>query len=162
MREQADRVGEAIAKIEELHGKEAIDQHCWQNHTAGTRAHDAVTILEWLEDHGETYTRTLFNKFLDRIVTKRWIEYHIMNPAHEHDMELETEDANKEKVMKKFTAYSLVHQEWPILPLHCYNCCKRGTIVQRYGYHIRPVDGTDKSSRPWDDNPVPWTGRRLF
>ena len=106
------RVSHAIGKIEEAHGKEAIDQQCWKDHAAGTRAHDAVTILEWLEDNKETYTRGGFNKFLDRLVTRKLLEYHFMNPDHGHAMELEVEDANKEKKMKHFPPHSLVHADW--------------------------------------------------
>ena len=110
--DNAVRVEEAIRKIEEAHGKEAIDQQCWKDHAAGTRAHDAVTILEWLEDNTDPYTRAGFNKFLDRLVTRKLLEYHFMNPDHANAMEVEVEDANKEKTMKQLPARSLVHADW--------------------------------------------------
>ena len=155
LKDEAHRVGEAIAKIEERHGKETIDQQCWKDHAAGTRAHDATTILEWLEDHVEAWT--IFNKFLDRLVTKKWIEYHLMNPAHAEEMEMVTEDANKEKVMKKYPAYSLVHKDWSMSPLNHSHPCEHATVVQRYRHPARPVHGTEMASRPQDGNPVPWT-----
>ena len=65
------RVADAISKIEDTHGKETIDQQCWKDHAAGTRACDAVTILEWLEDNKENYTRQSFNRLLDRLVTHK-------------------------------------------------------------------------------------------
>ena len=106
------RVADAIGNIEDAHGKKTIDQQCWKDHAAGTRACDAVTILDWLEDNKENYTRLSFNKFLDRLVTHKLLEYHFMNPDHAHAMELEVEDANKEKTMKQFPARSLVHADW--------------------------------------------------
>ena len=112
MSDCAYRIEHAISKIEELHGRDAIDQQCWKDHAAGTRAQDAATILEWLEDNAATYTRAGFNKFLDRLVTRKLLEYHFMNPDHAHAMELEVEDANKEKTMKQFPARSLVHADW--------------------------------------------------
>lgn len=77
-----------------------------------------VDILYWcgklqntVEDCGHRVSHAIGN-ILDRLVTRKLLEYHFMNPDHGHAMELEVEDANKEKTMKQFPPHSLVHADW--------------------------------------------------
>ena len=117
LRDKDTEVFTAINKIEKNWGTTVvIDQQCFKDHAAGTRAQDSGRILRWLEDNEAEYTRTKFNKYLDGLVLLKLCTFHFNSPEHATGMEF-TFEADGKTVKKKFEPYQLVHSDWRMLLL---------------------------------------------
>ena len=117
LRDKDTEVFTAINKIEKNWGTTVvIDQQCFKDHAAGTRAQDSGRILRWLEDNEAEYTRTKFNKYLDGLVLLKLCTFHFNSPEHATGMEFKFE-ADGKTVTKKFEPHQLVHSDWRMLLL---------------------------------------------
>ena len=160
VRDRASDVFTAIENVEKKNGAEVSDQQCRKDHASGTRAQDSGTILRLLQENTESYTRTNFNHYLDRLVLLKVLDFHIRHKSdHAKGMNFKFE-IDGTTMDKKFEPHELVHPDWRMLLLvaHCHFLRQ----VRCHTLHVRSCNVSPSRSVHGTNSPVPSMGPIVF
>ena len=116
----------------------------------------------WAQENTDSYTQTNFNRYLDSLVLRKLLDFHITHEAsgirhtdHQKEMNFKFE-IDGTTVDKKFAPDELVHPDWRML-LHV----ARSHFLRRvpcHTLHVRSRNASPSSPVHGTDTPVPSTG----
>ena len=159
VRDRSSDVFTAIENIQKAHGAEVIDQQCWKDHASGTRAKDAGRILRWLQESTDTFTRTNFNHFLDGLVLRKLVDFHINHTNHQKEVNFMVE-VDGTTVPMKLQPHELVHPDWRLLLLVA-NCLVVLCRVRCHTLHFCSCSVSPSGPVHGTESLVPSTGRMV-